>query len=265
LSAPLDGPFSLRGKAVFVTGGARGIGRGIAEALAEAGADVGVGDLDVDGARQTARLVEQAGRRSLPLALDVTQTASLEAAASATFAAFGRLDGWVNNAGVLRMSPAIEASAADVEGQLRVNAQAVLAGCQVAARRMIAQGGGAIVNVASNAGKVGYRNMAAYNASKAAVISFTRSLALEWAEHEINVNAVCPGGVDTPMLRDVAEWLAPRLGQSVDALHGQMKPQQLERRIRPLEVGRVVAFLLSDAAAIIRGQSINVDGGDTPY
>jgi meso-butanediol dehydrogenase/(S,S)-butanediol dehydrogenase/diacetyl reductase len=178
----------------------------------------------------------------------------------------GRLDGWVNNAGVLRMGTALDARPEDFEAQLRVNAQAVLAGCQAAARRMIARGtGGAIVNVASNAGKVGYRNMAGYNASKAAVISLTRSLSLEWAEHRINVNAVCPGGVETEMLREAAEWLAPRLGQTADALHAQMKPQQLERRIQPIEVGRVVAFLLSDAAAIIRGQAINVDGGDTPY
>lgn len=147
-----------------------------------------------------------------------------------------------------------------------MNTEAVLAGCQAAARRLIAEGrGGAIVNVASNAGKVGYRNMAGYNASKAAVISLTRSLALEWAAHGINVNAVCPGGVDTPMLQEVAEWLAARLGQPAEALHAQMKPQQLERRIQPVEVGRVVAFLLSDAAQVIRGQAINVDGGDTPY
>ena len=252
-------------KAVFVTGGGRGIGRGIAEALAEAGAHVGVGDLSLQAAQETARLVEARGCRSLAVALDVTQAASLEAAASATTTAFGRLDGWVNNAGVLRLDAALDARSEDFEAQMRVNAQAVLLGCQTAARRMIGQGGGAIVNVASNAGKVGYRNMAGYNASKAAVVSLTRSLALEWAEHDINVNAVCPGGVDTPMLREVAEWLAPRLGQAPDALHAQMKPRQMERRIQPIEVGRVVAFLLTDAATIIRGQSINVDGGDTPY
>ena len=252
-------------KAVFVTGGGRGIGRGIAEALAEAGAHVGVGDLSLQAAQETARLVEARGCRALAVALDVTQAASLEAAASATTTAFGRLDGWVNNAGVLRLDAALDARSEDFEAQMRVNAQAVLLGCQTAARRMIGQGGGAIVNVASNAGKVGYRNMAGYNASKAAVVSLTRSLALEWAEHDINVNAVCPGGVDTPMLREVAEWLAPRLGQAPDALHAQMKPQQMERRIQPIEVGRVVAFLLTEAAAIIRGQSINVDGGDTPY
>ena len=125
--------------------------------------------------------------------------------------------------------------------------------------------GGAIVNVASNAGKVGYPNMAAYNASKAAVISLTRSLSAEWAPHRINVNAVCPGGVDTLMLRGVAEWLAPRLGIPPDTLHSKMKPHQMDRHIKPLEIGRVVAFLLSDHAAIIRGQAINADGGDTPY
>jgi NAD(P)-dependent dehydrogenase (short-subunit alcohol dehydrogenase family) len=252
-------------KAVFVTGGGRGIGRGIAEALAEAGAHVGVGDLSLQAAQETARLVEARGCRALAVPLDVTQAASLEAAASVMTTAFGRLDGWVNNAGVLRLDAALDARSEDFEAQMRVNAQAVLLGCQTAARRMIGQGGGAIVNVASNAGKVGYRNMAGYNASKAAVVSLTRSLALEWAEHDINVNAVCPGGVDTPMLREVAEWLAPRLGQAPDALHAQMKPQQMQRRIQPIEVGRVVAFLLTDAAAIIRGQSINVDGGDTPY
>jgi len=252
-------------KAVFVTGGGRGIGRGIAEALAEAGAHVGIGDLQLQAAQETARLVEGRGCRALAVALDVTQAASLEAAASAMTTTFGRLDGWVNNAGVLRLDAALDARAEDFDAQMRVNAQAVLLGCQAAARRMIGQGGGAIVNVASNAGKVGYRNMAGYNASKAAAVSLTRSLALEWAEHDINVNAVCPGGVDTPMLREVAEWLAPRLGQAPDALHAQMKPQQMERRIQPIEVGRVVAFLLTEAAAIIRGQSINVDGGDTPY
>jgi NAD(P)-dependent dehydrogenase (short-subunit alcohol dehydrogenase family) len=252
-------------KAVFVTGGGRGIGRGIAEALAEAGAHVGIGDLSLQAAQETARLVEGRGCRALAVALDVTQAASLEAAASAMTTTFGRLDGWVNNAGVLKLDAALDARAEDFDAQMRVNAQAVLLGCQAAARRMIGQGGGAIVNVASNAGKVGYRNMAGYNASKAAVVSLTRSLALEWAEHDINVNAVCPGGVDTPMLREVAEWLAPRLGQAPDALHAQMKPQQMERRIQPIEVGRVVAFLLTEAAAIIRGQSINVDGGDTPY
>ena len=107
--------------------------------------------------------------------------------------------------------------------------------------------------------------MAAYNASKAAVIGLTRSLSMEWAEHGINVNAVCPGGVDTPMLRGVAEWLSPRLDVPADRILAGMGPAQLGRRVAPVEVGRVIAFLLSDDALIIRGQAVNVDGGDTPY
>ena len=107
--------------------------------------------------------------------------------------------------------------------------------------------------------------MAAYNASKAAVVNLTRCLAAEWAEHNINVNAVCPGGVATPMLWNAAEWVAGRTGGGVQAVYDSMVPQQLGRHIQPVEVGRVVAFLLSDHALIIRGQSINVDGGDTPY
>ncbi len=113
---------------------------------------------------------------------------------------------------------------------------------------MIAQGaGGAIVNIASNAGKVGYPNMAAYNASKAAVINLTRSLAQEWAEHGINVNAVCPGGVDTPMLLSVAEWITARTGRDPHMLVKEMKPRQLNRHVQPIEVGRVVAFLTTAA------------------
>lgn len=107
--------------------------------------------------------------------------------------------------------------------------------------------------------------MAGYNASKAAVISLTRSLSMEWVDKGINVNAVCPGGVATEMLKNVADFLGPRLGQDSGELLKTMVPQQLGRHIQPVEVGRVVAFLLSDAAQIIRGQSINVDGGDTPY
>ena len=152
---------------------------------------------------------------------------------------------------------------AGLDLEFAVNVKGVLLASQEAAKRFTSKG--AIVNIASNAGKVGYRNMAGYNASKAAVINLTRSLSLEWVEKGINVNAVCPGGVATGMLKSVADFLGPRLGQEAGKLFDSMFPAQLGRHIQPIEVGRVVAFLLSDAAEIIRGQSINVDGGDTPY
>ncbi len=271
----------LEDKVIVVTGAGSGIGRGIARAVAEEGGAVVALDLDLSNARETAAAVEEAGAEALPLAVDVTDSAAVAGAIAVTAGRFDRIDGWVNNAGVLRMGPALDAADDDWASQLEVNAGALFACCRLAAQRMIEQGptggessggesgggesGGAIVNVASNAGKVGYPNMAAYNASKAAVISLTRSLAAEWAEHGINVNAVCPGGVDTPMLGRVAEWIGERQGLDPEALFAGMTPAQLGRHIQPIEVGRVVAFLLSERAAIIRGQSINVDGGDTPY
>ncbi|HUG52295.1 MAG TPA: SDR family NAD(P)-dependent oxidoreductase [Vicinamibacteria bacterium] len=255
----------LEGRTVFVTGAGRGMGRGIAEALAEAGAAVGLGDLALEPVQETARLVEARGGRAVAMPLDVTDGGSVEAAIARTAGAFGALDGWVNNAGILRMGPALETTAADWDAQMRVNVSALFLCCQKAARRFAAHGGGAIVNVASNAGKVGYPNMAAYNAGKAAVIGLTRSLAAEWSRHGVNVNAVCPGGVDTPMLDEVARWIAHREGGEATELRARMTPAQMGRHIQPVEVGRVVAFLLSPHAAIIRGQSINVDGGDTPY
>lgn len=242
------------------------MGRGIAQALAEAGADVGIGDLGLDQVQETARLIDDAGRRGLAVRLDVTQLPSIDEAIRQMVDRFGRIDGWVNNAGVIEMGPALELSPEEWDRHFQVNTGGLFLCCQLAAKQMIAQGtGGSIVNIASNAGKVGYGNMAAYNASKAAVINLTRSLSGEWAKHNVNVNAVCPGGVDTPMLSGVADWIAARTGSDPKELLKGMKPHQMDRHIQPVEVGRVVAFLLSDDARIIRGQSINVDAGDTPY
>jgi NAD(P)-dependent dehydrogenase (short-subunit alcohol dehydrogenase family) len=163
------------------------------------------------------------------------------------------------------MNASLDTSLQEWRQHFDVNVTALFECCRLFARYAAGRSGGSIVNVASNAGKVGYPNMAAYNASKAAVISLTRTLAAEWAQYDINVNAVCPGGVETPMLRAVAEWVSGRTGDDVEELFSTMTPRQLGRHVQPVEVGRVVSFLLSDDATIIRGQSINVDGGDTPY
>jgi len=252
----------LQDRVIAVTGGAGGIARGIAEAILEQGGRVGLMDLDrakVDAAA----LHLNAGDRVVALLCDVTDADSTAAALADLKSRMGRLDGLVNNAGIVRLGPAVETTAAGLDLEFAVNVKGVLLASQAAA--LLFNSGGSIVNVASNAGKVGYRNMAGYNASKAAVINLTRSLALEWAEKGINVNAVCPGGVATDMLKSVADYLAPRLAQDKDALFETMHPAQLGRHVQPIEVGRVIAFLLSDAAVIIRGQSINIGGGDTPY
>jgi NAD(P)-dependent dehydrogenase (short-subunit alcohol dehydrogenase family) len=255
---------ALVGRTVVVTGAARGIGAGIVEAILEAGGAAALLDLDRAATEATARRLDPSGARTLALAADVTDAAAVAGAAEAAVARFGRLSGWVNNAGIVRMAPAAAIAPDDFDRELAVNARGVLIGAQ-AAYRAFAGKGGAIVNIASNAGKVGFPNMAAYNASKAAVINLTRSLAREWAGERINVNAVCPGSVATPMLREVADVLSRSTGKDAETLFAGMVPAQLGRHVEPIEVGRIVVFLLSDAAVIIRGQSINVDAGDTPY
>lgn len=256
----------LKDKVVYITGAGRGIGRGIAQAVAEEGAKVVVSDLQLEPIKETASLVERIGQPALPLVADVTSIGDVARSIERAVETFGRLDGMVNNAGVAKQVAALDTREQDYTSQFEVNVQGLFFCCQLAAKQMIAQGsGGRIVNIASNAGKVGFPGTSVYAASKAAVISFTRLLSAEWAKYDINVNAVCPGAVDTQMLMDVAESIAEEIGGDAVEIHNTLTPSQLGRHIQPIEVGRVVAFLLSDHALIIRGQSINVDAGETPY
>ena len=260
----MTGP-RLAGRVYLVTGAGGGIGAGITRAILEEAGLVGLMDLDLDRAERVAESVDADGSSTCAFQGDVSTADDVAAVVRGMLERFGRLDGAVNNAGAVTLDEAWDATAADWNRQLDVNVTGSFLVAKAVGMHLKTTGGGSIVNVSSNCGKVGYRNMAAYNASKAAVIGLTRSLSMEWAEHGINVNAVCPGGVDTPMLRGVAEWLSPRLDMPADQLLSGMGPAQLGRRVSPLEVGRVIAFLLSDEALIIRGQAINVDGGDTPY
>jgi len=255
----------LRDRVYIVTGAAGGIGAGIAEALVDAGSSVALADLDLQTVTETARRVDPAGERTLGVGCDVASDGSVQEAIAATVAHFGRLDGVVNNAGVIEMNEARHATSAAWARELDINVIGMFRVCQAALEHLTASDQAAIVNVASNCGKVGFPNMAGYNASKAAVINLTRSLATEWAPLGINVNAVCPGAVDTPMLAGVADWLAEHHDGDPDDILAGMALPQLGRKIAPIEVGRVVAFLLSPDAAIIRGQAINIDAGETPY
>lgn len=252
----------MEGRRYIVTGAAGGIGSAITQVLVEQGARVAMVDLDGERVRKAATNFDPT--KVLPLSCDVTNEADVAAAVETVVDTWSGIDGLVNNAGAVVLDTAWDAGAADWRRQLDVNVTGTFL-CSRQVGSHLKERGGAIVNVASNCGKVGYKNMAAYNAAKAAVISLTRSLAMEWAEHGINVNAVCPGGVDTPMLAGVAEWLEPRVGVPAADLLAGMGPAQLGRKVQPIEVARVIAFLLSDEALIIRGQAINVDGGDTPY
>ena len=216
-------PGRLAGRAYLVTGAAGGIGAGIARAILDEGGLVSLVDLDLGGASEVAHRTDPDGASTVALGGDVTSAPDVDAVVAATVERFGQLDGAINNAGTVTLDQAWDATGDDWNRQLDVNVTGSFLVSRAVGLRLKEAGGGAIVNVSSNCGKVGYRNMAAYNASKAAVIGLTRSLSMEWAEHGINVNAVCPGGVDTPMLRGVAEWLAPRLdilGRRPAAWHG---------------------------------------------
>ena len=253
---------SLDGRAVVVTGAGRGMGAGIAAAVSAAGASVALVDI-VDGSAE-AVAASLPGGRAVGLTGDVTRDADVERTLAAALDRFGRVDGWVNNAGIIEMAPALETSIGNFEAHIAVNTTAVLRCCQAAAAHWRAAGhGGAIVNIASYAGKAGYADMISYNVSKAGVINLTRNLAHEWAPFGINVNCICPSGVDTPMLDAVAEYRAA--GGDPAPIRSSMIAGDLGRTITPLEIGRVVAFLLSDDARVIRGQAISVDGGESPY
>ena len=260
----------LENKVIFITGAARGIGYGIAKAALENGARVAIADLDEEGINNAAaQLADESGvgkENVFATVLNVTDEESVARAMEKSMSHLGQLDGLVNNAGIVRLGENLQASSDDWEAQMQVNVIGIHNCCNAFAKLLIEKKqAGSIVNIASNCGKVGYPNMAGYNASKAAVISLTRSLSGELSEHNINVNAVCPGGVRTPMLEECAETVAANIGADAGELLATMVPAQLGRHITPHEIGGVAVFLLSDQALIIRGQSINADGGDTPY
>ena len=251
-------------KVFLVTGAAGGIGAGIVSTLIAQGAFVVAADLDGE---RTAGVVARHGEAVLPVALDVADQASITAAVARARDWRGRLDGLVNAAAIAQHAPVLEHDLDMWRKQFEINVFGAYEAARQVAKIMIADGtSGAIVNVASEAGKVGHaETMIAYSASKAAIISMSRMLSAGLAKHDINVNCVCPGSVDTPMLRAVAKIYSSVSGEPADDVFDIMVSSQLKRHTTPVEVARTISFLLSDDAMLVRGQAINVDGGDTPY
>lgn len=252
-----------RGRGFVITGAAGGIGRAVAEHLIAQGAAVVVADLKEDAVRATA---EALGGQSFGVAVDVGSPESIARGIAASEGHLGRVDGLVNCAAIVRHSDPLEISWEDWRKQFEVNLFGAYEACRLVAKRMIATGArGAIVSIASEAGKKGHVESLAYSASKAGLISMTRMLSEALAEHDINVNCVCPGGVATPMLREVSVAYSGVTGEKPEAIFDKMLSQQLVRHLQPIEVARVVSFLLSDDAMLVRGQAINADAGETPY
>jgi NAD(P)-dependent dehydrogenase (short-subunit alcohol dehydrogenase family) len=252
----------LQGQIAIVTGAGRGIGRATALELARLGADVVVAELDKPGAERTAGEVTALGRRALAVPTDVTRKADLTAMVERTRAQFGRLDILVNNAGIYRAASTLQVTEDHWDAVLTINARAVFFASQAALPTMIAQKSGAIVNLASMAGKIGSANNLPYNASKAAVISITKSLALAHAADGIRVNCVCPGFVETDMWTSVSTELGALTGVLAEEFtRRRLASVPLGRMERPEDVATVIGFLASSRAGYMTGQAISVDGG----
>ena len=252
----------LSGLVAIVTGAGRGIGRATALELAQMGADIVVAELDREGAERTAAEVKGLGRRVSVVRTDVTSRDDLTTMADRARAEFGRIDVLVNNAGIYRAAAPLDVTEEHWDAIMNVNAKAVFFATQAVLPTMIAQKRGAIVSLASMAGKIGNRNNLPYNASKAAVISMTKSLALAHAADGIRVNCVCPGFVETDMWTYVSREQGKLMGLTPEEFTRQRASQvPLGRMERPEDVAGVIGFLVSSKSGYMTGQALSVDGG----
>ena len=250
-----SGGFSLEGRNAFVTGASRGIGRAIALAFADAGANVAVVSRSKEALEETAREVETRGRKALALVADVGDHDAIGSAVERAREAFGTLDAVVNNAGAAPFrAPVAETRIEGFEKYLRVNFLSAVYVLQAAASRLIESGRGCVLNVASVGGLAAAPGVGYYGAAKAALINLTKTLAVEWAEHGVRVNALAPGWIETEMNTRLREEPALR-----DRMLGGIA---MRRFGTPEEVASAAVFLCSDAASYITGEVLVVDGGE---
>jgi len=241
----------VEGKIALVTGAARGIGQAIALKLASEGADLALCDLQADWLAETAGKVTGLGRRAECIAVDVSKAAEVQAAVGKAEKAFGRIDILVNNAGITRDTYLIRMSEEDWDQVLDINLKGAFLFTKAAARGMMKQRRGVIVNVASIIGLIGNAGQCNYSASKAGVIALTKSVAKELASRGIRANAVAPGFIQTRMTDQLSEELKKKM---LDAI-------PLGRFGQPEDVANVVMFLASDASSYVTGQVLAVCGG----
>lgn len=253
-----NGKSAFDGKVAFVTGAASGIGRAAALAFASAGASVVVADVGEEGNRETARLIAEAGGKSLAVGCDVTRADDVQAALQKAKDAFGRLDFAFNNAGVepKKLVPTAEVEEQEWDRIVGVDLRGVFLCMKYEIPMILAHGGGAIVNTSSGAGVIGIKNNAVYSAAKHGVIGLTRSAALEYAAKNVRINAVCPGYIDTPMIERFA-------GRSVEARAKVIAEEPIGRMGTPEEIAATVVWMCSDAAGFMVGHALVVDGGQT--
>jgi 3(or 17)beta-hydroxysteroid dehydrogenase len=247
----------VQDKVVIVTGGAKGIGRADVDLLAAAGASVILADVDVAGADVAAAYPNVEYRRH-----DVTDEAAWAALVDEVVARHGRLDGLVNNAGIIRVGDPCTGTIADLRAMMAVNLEGAVLGCKYAIPAMIASGGGSIVNIASIGAVTGLYFFAGYCASKGAVAAYSRAVAVYCAQNQLNIrcNAVLPGGVDTPLNQQLSVEMAAKIGDM------RMPPSAPVRQDAPTlryaapeDIGHMIVYLISDESRFMSGAEIRID------
>ncbi|MGH3195187.1 MAG: SDR family NAD(P)-dependent oxidoreductase [Streptosporangiaceae bacterium] len=243
----------LQDRIAIVTGAGRGIGRAIAEKLASEGATVVATDLDEAAAKQTAA---DLGGDAVGIGTDVTSLESVTAMVEDVRARFGRIDVLVNNAGWDKAGPFLDSEPQVWDRIVAINLYGVLHTCRTVLPVMAEQGHGAVVNIGSDAGRVGSSGEAVYSAAKGGVIAFTKTIARELARHKVRANCVCPGPTDTALFADFA-------GDDTRLRDALVRAIPFRRLAQPEDIAGVVAFLASDDAGYVTGQTVSVSGGMT--
>jgi len=245
----------VAGKVALVTGGSSGIGRATAQIFAREEAKVVVADVVVAGGEETVQLIKAAGGEAIFVKIDVAQPADVEAMVKKAVEVYGRLDCAFNNAGIEgALQPTIEYDVTVWDRVFSINLRGLWLCMKAEIRQMLSQGGGAIVNTASAAGLVAVPGMSAYVAAKHGVVGLTKTAALEYAKAGIRVNAVCPGGVDTPMVQRV-------FSNNPQFAEAAASAEPVGRLAQPAEIGEAVVWLCSDSASFVTGLPMAVDGG----
>lgn len=248
-------------RTAVVTGGGRGIGRAITLALARDGCNVAILDLIEENAQAVKKEVEALGRKALALRVDLTQQQQVNQAIEKIKGDLGPINVLVNNAGWDKLEPFLDSQPETWEKIISINFKAVLYTCKAVLPQMVAQGSGKVVNIGSDAGRGGSTGEAVYSGTKGAIIAFSKSLAREMARHHVNVNAVCPGLTETPLLEEVRST-SEKTHKVIDAI---TRAIPLGRVGAPEDIANAVAFLASPKADYITGQTLSVSGGLTMF
>ena len=247
----MEESLKLKDRVALVTGGAQGIGKAVALLLARNGADVVISDINLEKAEETAKEIETIGRKASAIKVDVANLDQVESMVETILQQFGHVDILINNAGITRDKLILRMTEEEWDAVLNINLKGTFNCTKAVVRHMSKQRRGKIVSIASVVGEMGNAGQANYAASKAGVIGFTKTIAREFAQRGINVNAIAPGYIETPMTEALPEKAKEELKRMIP----------MERLGKPEDVAEAVLFLVSEASSYITGQVLNVNGG----